>query len=93
MVIDLMHITGTTNNDIVQIIEIIVKDQLAKDTIIIIMLKIIIEGPIIAGILKTVDIQMTIDMRETIKTREIAETMETKETMGKIVMGNINSNY
>jgi hypothetical protein len=90
MVTDLMHITGTTNNDIVQIIEIIVKDQLVKDTIIIVMPKIIITGPIIAGILKTVDIRMTIDMRETIKTREIAEA---KETMAKIVMGEINSNY
>jgi hypothetical protein len=39
MVTDLMPITGTTDNDIVLIIGIIVKDQLAKDTIIIVMQK------------------------------------------------------
>jgi hypothetical protein len=90
MVTDLMPITGTTDNDIVLIIEIIVKDQLAKDTIIIVMQKIIIEGRIIAGILKTVGIQMTTDMPEIIK---VKENMQTKETMAKIIMENINSNY
>jgi tagatose-1,6-bisphosphate aldolase len=50
MVTDLMPITGTTDNDIVLIIEIIVKDHQRHDNHR--YAKIIIEGRIIEGILK-----------------------------------------
>jgi predicted protein tyrosine phosphatase len=85
MVTDLMPITGTTDNDIVLIIGIIVKDQLAKDTIIIVMQKNHRRSDN-RRYTKTVGIQMTTDMPKS------KENMQTKETI-KIIMENINSNY
>jgi hypothetical protein len=97
MVTDLMPITGTIDNDIAPIIEIIVKDQLGKDMIIIVMLKIIIEVTTIAGIQKTADIQMTTDMQEIIKSLITIESLIIAEgltkTTVKMVMENVNSYY
>jgi hypothetical protein len=72
MVTDLMPITGTTDNDIVLIIGIIVKDQLAKDTIIIVMQKNNRRSDN-RRYTKTVGIQMTTDMPKS------KENMQTKE--------------
>jgi hypothetical protein len=79
MVTDLMPITGTTDNDIVLIIGIIVKDQFQRH-----------DNHRYAKnnhrrsdnrrYTKTVGIQMTTDMPEIIK---VKENMQTKETMAK----------
>ena len=63
MVTDLMLTIITTTKDIVQIIEINVKEQLDIDMTIIDMQKAIIEPMIIANMQKITGIQMTEDMQ------------------------------
>jgi hypothetical protein len=77
MVTDLMPITGTTDNDIVLIIGIIVKDQFQRHDNHR-YAKIIIEGRIIEGILKP----YSNDHRYA-GNHKSKENMQTKETMAK----------